>query len=116
MIVNPVVYGGGGKEPVFENLSVSQVSITKERITLTASQNIAQLTGAIILMDNGKKSHVFPIYWKNKHDFYFMQCYGSALSYTKYSISLNTVTIYRGQGGMTMEQPFYSCSISYIPD
>lgn len=116
MIVNPVVYGGGGKEPVLENLSVSQVSITEDSITLTASQNIAQLTGAIILMNKGKYSHVFPTYWKIGHVFCFMQCYGGNLTYLEYSISLNTVTIYRGSGGLTMEQPFYSCSISYIPD
>lgn len=115
MIVNPVVYGSGGKEPVVENLSASQVSITGDSITLTASQNIAQLTGAIILMNNGRNSHVFPIYWENEHDFYFMQCYVGTLTYLEYSISLNTVTIYRGRGGLTMEQPFYSCSISYIP-
>lgn len=116
MIVNPVVYGGEGKEPVFENLSVSQVSITEDSITLTASQNIAQLTGAIILMNNAKNNHVFPAYWRYGHDFYFLQCYGGSLTYLEYSISLNTVTIYRGSGGLTMEQPLYSCSISYIPD
>ena len=55
MIVNPVVYGGGGKEPVVENLSASQVSITEDSITLTASQNIAQLTGAIILSLAGQE-------------------------------------------------------------
>lgn len=45
MIANPVVYGGGGKEPVVESLSSSQISINSRAITLKASQNIETLLG-----------------------------------------------------------------------
>lgn len=115
MIFNPVVTGEKSKNAVFENLTAGKVQTSEDSITITTSQDVEALTGLMIISENYRKTHSFPVYWANERRFCCFQNYNGTPTYLDYSVSGNKITIYRGVGGLTMENAFSSGAISYIP-
>lgn len=75
MIFNPVVTGEKSKNAVFENLTAEKVQTSEDSITITTSQNVEALTGLMIISDNYRNTHSFPVYWPNKRRFCCFQNY-----------------------------------------
>lgn len=114
MIVNPVLYGGGGKEPIIESLSSSQVSFGGRTITFTASQNIETLLGfsaafyyySVIFSYPGEKSNsgTFTIF-----------CFSlGETSKLPYEVSGDTIT-FENLAPEIDSSALNFASISYIP-
>lgn len=114
MIANPVVYGGGGKEPIIESLSSSQVSVNPRTITFKASQNIETLLGfsasfhyySVIFSYPGEKS--------NSGTFTIFCFHFGNTSKLPYEVSGDTVT-FENLATEIDSSTLNFASISYIP-
>lgn len=116
MIVNPVLYGGGGKEPIIESLSSSQVLFDGGAVTFTVSQNIETLLGfsaafyypfqSVVFSFPGNKSNsgTFGIFCLHSGSGTTVQytVYGNTIKFEDINPAIHTYT-------------FDFASISYIP-
>lgn len=114
MIANPVVYGGGGKEPVIESLSSSQISTSPRTITLKASQNIETLLGFSVSFDYYSVIFSYPGEKSNSGTFtIFCFVFGNT-SKLPYEVSGNTITFEKLVPEVDSSKLNFA-SISYIP-
>lgn len=116
MIVNPVLYGGGGKEPIIESLSSSQVSFDSDTITFTASQNIETLLGFSAVFSHRFQYIVFSFPGNKLNSGTFgVFCFNVDYDITEpYTVSGNTIKFKNCAINMNTNM-FDFASISYIP-
>lgn len=114
MIVNPVVYGGGGKEPVIESLSSSQISISPRTITLKASQNIETLLGFSVSLYYYSVIFSYPGEKSISGTFTIFCFFQGDVSKLPYEVSGDTIT-FENLAPEIDSSMLNFASISYIP-
>ena len=116
MIVNPVLYGGGGKEPIIESLSSSQVLFSGNTVTFTASQNIETLLGFSAAFYYPFQSVVFsfPGNKSNSETFGIFCLHSGAGTTVQYTVFGNTIKLEDINPSIATYE-FDFASISYIP-
>ena len=116
MIVNPVVYVGGGKEPIIESLSSSQVLFSGNTITFTVSQNIETLLGfsAAFYYPFQYVVFSFPGNKSNSETFGIFYNHSGSGTTVQYTVFGNTVK-FEDINQTIATYTFDFASISYIP-
>ena len=73
------------------------------------------LTGALVVTNNNRYFHMFPIYVERIGTYEFYQEFSGNLSWTSFSISGNVLTIMNGDGMPSISLSSLDGAISYIP-